>query len=127
MDALVAMPSDNLKTSTHKSCDRIEHNITPGLVMLGCCNVNFIRHDFCNEDAEFVLSLPLGHRAHVDRWVWHFNVKVCRVKSGCHLALELIRMREPAALILKQYVHACWKRIWTLKVPEKLELKNTLL
>lgn len=61
-------------------------------------NVEFIRHDFCNEDA--VYSHFQGD-SHVDRWIWHFDVKVRSVESGYHLALERRRMREPAALILK--------------------------
>ncbi|GKU92929.1 hypothetical protein SLEP1_g6583 [Rubroshorea leprosula] len=79
-----------------------------------------VRQQFCAENAESILHIPLSKRCSVDRLIWlgTNNGKVL-VKSAYKYAWELIFGTQHHAH--DQILKPVWRAFWSLNVPSKLK------
>lgn len=75
---------------------------------------------FNHLDIELITSIPLGVMQHGDRIIWHYDTRgEYIVRSGYNL---LLHNRINAEGTTSPLVLKWWKRLWTLKIPQKVSL-----
>ncbi|KAL3819736.1 hypothetical protein ACJIZ3_005641 [Penstemon smallii] len=101
---------------------------------LGTWKKDLIESEFWDEDAQGILSIPLGSSTNRDKLVWHYTTHGgFTVRSAYHLAMDSNREVEEgirgssSSNTLKD-----WRWIWSTKIPNKIKifvwraLKNAL-
>lgn len=86
----------------------------------GGWNEPLIIYVFDQEDANLILSIPLGRRSSLDRLIWHFDSKGCySVKSAYKLAFDKVYNAVNTGSSSSPQFLEFWKKIWMAKVPGK--------
>ncbi|GLU21725.1 hypothetical protein SLE2022_378470 [Rubroshorea leprosula] len=89
-------------------------------VNTSCWKEGDVRQQFCAEDAESILHIPLSRSCSVDRLIWlGTNNGKFSVKSAYKYAWELIFGTQHHAH--DQILKPVWRSVWSLNVPSKLK------
>lgn len=103
---------------------RVEELINP---ISGEWDEQLVRDTFWPEDAEVILSIPIGHGGN-DWPAWHFDSRgLFSVKSAYKLAVQCRdrdRMRDTTASTVgsSRSGDFPWHRIWQLRLPRKIQM-----
>ncbi|XP_030924761.1 uncharacterized protein LOC115951750 [Quercus lobata] len=82
----------------------------------------FIMANFHNEDAYAICRSPLSHRSVTDSMIWLHNKKgVYSVKSGYHVARQIMRDGDVAESSSGPRGQHVWAKLWNLHVPTKIK------
>ena len=89
------------------------------LTASGQWNSQLIYSSFVAEEAEAILSLPIGASRRDDSLLWHFEKSGSyTVKSGYRLS-RLIQFRDdPSSSMLEDW----WKTFWNIRLPQKVKI-----
>ncbi|GLT82968.1 hypothetical protein SLE2022_012860 [Rubroshorea leprosula] len=89
-------------------------------VNTGCWKEGHVRQQFCAEDEESILHIPLSRRCSVDRLIWlGTNNGKFSIKSAYKYAWELIFGTQHHTH--DQILKPVWRAVWSLNVPSKLK------
>ena len=83
----------------------------------------FIMANFHCDDADAICRIPLSRRSVMDSIVWLHNKKgVYSVKSGYHIARQIIRDGDVAESSSSPTGQFVWAKLWNLHVPTKIKV-----
>ena len=91
-------------------------------------NINWWRREliverFHKDDAEAILRIPLSHRHTLDVVIWQHNKQgVYSVRSGCHVARQLMNDEHRAETSTGYVGGKIWTTIWKTNVPNKIKV-----
>ena len=82
---------------------------------------DIIMAHFNREEAEAICRIPLSRRGVKDSVTWMHNKKgECSVRSGYHLARQVLRKADWAESSNRSGRHQLWSTLWKLKIPGKI-------
>ncbi|KAK9984557.1 hypothetical protein SO802_034082 [Lithocarpus litseifolius] len=85
--------------------------------------VDMVRSIFLPFEASTILKIPLNYNLPEDSLIWIGNKRgVFYVKSAYHIALSFVDSNEEGECSSPDPRTALWKRIWRLKIPQKLKI-----
>ncbi|KAK3225296.1 hypothetical protein Dsin_005158 [Dipteronia sinensis] len=84
----------------------------------GGWNIPLVQSSFVSEEADYILSIPIGSSQVHDSLQWHFDKKGnYSVKSGYKVGKMLQNRDSPSGSIDKSW----WRDLWRLKTPPKVK------
>lgn len=82
-------------------------------------NVDLVRSPFSEEEAEAILSIPVGRLARADSWAWKYTPKGnFSVSSAYQVASRSLIERYTSS----QLDSETWMLLWNLDVPSKIRV-----
>ena len=78
---------------------------------------------FSSADASAILNIPLSYRLPPDDLVWLHSKNGCySVRSGYHVACQMVREDNWAKSSSSVVGQSVWKKFWKLKIPNKVKV-----
>lgn len=92
--------------------ERLIHNYVASLMGEGGrWNVDLVRENFIDEEAEWVLKIPLLRQSREDEIIWHMDKRgLFNIKSAYHLGMNLDQANEGYSSTFEMH-KISWKKL----------------